>query len=85
MQVLCFTECLKKRGPFLKLVELLYSSGNLSEILYGSSKIILFGLEKKIIYTCSSTGSDIIMTPNCIYDIIVLCIRTVENINGIVR
>ena len=35
----------KNRGPFLKLVEFLYLSGNLSEILYGIVKFY-FVLEK---------------------------------------
>ena len=41
----------KKRGPFFKLVKFLYLSGNLSEILYGSSKMILLGSGKDFVYT----------------------------------
>ena len=72
-----------KRGPFLKLVEFLYLSKNQSEILSGSSKIILLCSGKDFIYTSTSTGSDVIMTSNCIYDIIFFFICTVENINDI--
>ena len=50
-QYIIYTGCLKKRGLFLKLVKFLYLSGNLSEILYGSSKMILLGSEKDFIYT----------------------------------
>ena len=60
----------KKRGPFLKLVKFLCLSGNLSEILYGCSKMILLCSGKEFVYTRILTGSDVIMTSNCIYDII---------------
>ena len=38
--VLLLQDVSKKRGPFLKLVQFLYSSRNLSKILYGCSKMI---------------------------------------------
>ena len=37
------------------------------------------------IYSISSTGSDVIMTSNCIYFVFVFFIRTVEMTNGIKR
>ena len=73
----------KKRGPFLKFVYFLYLTWNLSKILYGCSKMILLGSGKDFIHNSTSTGSDVIMTPNCIYDIIFLFIHTVENTTDI--
>ena len=34
-------------------------------------------------YSSTSTGSDVIMTSNCTYDIIMFFIHAVENTNGI--
>ena len=64
------TGCLKKRGPFLKLMPFLYFSRNLSKILYGHSKMIRLCSEEDSIYSSTSTGSDVIMTSNCTHDII---------------
>ena len=80
---LSYTGCLKKRGPFLKLVSFLYFPRNLSKILYGHSKMILLSSGEDSIYSSTSTGSDVIMTSDCICDIILFFIRIVENTNGI--
>ena len=45
--------------------------------------IVLYTMEDSM-YSSTSTGSDVIMTSNCTFDIIVF-IRTVENTNGIKR
>ena len=49
----------KKRGPFLKLVQFLYFPRNLSKILYGHSKIILFCSGEDSMYSGTSAGSDV--------------------------
>ena len=55
---------------------------NLSKILYGCSKMIFLCIGEDSIYSSTSTGTDVIMTSNCICNIICF-IRTVENANGI--
>ena len=54
---------------FFEIGRISYLSGNLSKILYGSSKMILLCSGKDFIYTSTSRGSDVIMTSNCIFDI----------------
>ena len=56
------TGCLKKRGPFLKLVKFIFFSRNLSKILYGHNKMILLCSEEESIYSSTSIRSDVIMT-----------------------
>ena len=73
----------EKRGPFLTLVSFLYFPRNLSKILCGHSKMILLCSGEDSIHSSTSTGSHVIMTSDCIYDIILFFIRTVENTNGI--
>ena len=77
------TGCLKKRGPFFKLVQFIYFSRNLSKILYGHNKMILICSEEESIYSSTSARSDVIMMSDCIYDNIVLFICTIKNTNGI--
>ena len=45
--------------------------------------MILLCSDEDSIFSSTSTGSDVIMTSDCIYDIILFFIRTVENTNGI--
>ena len=53
--------------------------------MYGCSKMILLGSGEDFIYNHTSTGSDVIMTSNFIFDIMFFFIHTVENITDIKR
>ena len=78
-----YTGCLKKRSPFFKIDIIPLFSRNLSSILYGQSKMILLCSVKDSIHSNTSKRSDVIMTPDCIYDNIVFFTCTVENTDGI--
>ena len=51
-------------------------------MLYGCSQMILLSPREVSLNSNTSTGSDVIMTSNCIYDI-TYCIRTVKTTNDI--
>ena len=61
----------QKRGPFLNIGQFLYLSRNLSKILYDCNKMIRLCSGEDSMYSNTSTASDVRMTSNCTYVIIV--------------
>ena len=68
----------QKRGPFdIGIIPLFIKES--FQILYDRSKMILLCTWEDSIYSSTSTGSDIILTSNCTYDIIFFHCKSVVN------